>query len=255
MIRYVDDIMQTVLSTLVSQDNIYACRIACLLKSYGIGYPFLSFYIQTDENGNAVSAVSEYYSDMTVMLTQDSDIAELVQFLEMRGFSSVLSEKKLFPELPCEEGVVMRLENRERLLNARCHDKLILNIQPDPGKIWRLLKSCEDESFHVPEYEDFLPDMSHKIRHGTALCASAEYQSRTVGTAMTVAQSESCAVIGAVCASKELQRTGIGSFCMRELCCRLGGRTIYIMRSRDENEGFYSSLGFENRESFYITKR
>ena len=251
MIRYVDEEYKDELARLVSGDDIFACRIACLLDSYGTGYPFLCFYVQTDDDGRAVSAVSEYYSDMTVMLTEHSDTAELSEFLPMRGFSSVLAERPLLTQLPCEEGVIMRLADRERLFSLSPCGAADIETQPDLRELWRLLKSCEDESFRVPAYEEFLPDISHKLRHGTALCAAAVLDGRPVGAAMTVAQSSRCAVIGAVCVKKEYRRRGLGSLCIRELCSRLGGREIYIMRDRNKNEDFYRSLGFENAGGFY----
>ena len=255
MIRYVDDALRAELYGFVLRDDIFACRIACLLESYGTGYPFLCFYIQTDENGRAVSAVSEYYSDMTVMLTERSDITELEEFLSMRGFSSVLSGRPLISGLPNEQGAIMRLADRERLFSVRSDADMVFLPQPDLRELWLLMKSCEDDSFRPPEYEDFLLDASHRLRHGSASFAAAAFGGSAAATAMTVAQSSRCAVIGAVCVKKEYRRRGAGSLCIRELCSQLGGRDIYIMRDRNKNEDFYRSLGFENAGDFYITRK
>ncbi len=253
MIRYADSSMCYRLSEFTSCSDIYACRIACLLESYGTGYNFLNFYIQTDISGAVTSAISEYGSDMTAFITDRSDTDELAEFLYARGFSSLLCSKRLFPEFPFEQGIIMKLADRKEPSSLKSLTNADITSFPSLEKVWQLLKSCEGKGFSVPCYEDFLLDMSHKLRHNTALCKAAVIDNRIIGTAMTVAMSESCAVIGAVAADKGFRRMGIGSYCMKALCDELTGRDIYIMRSIGENETFYSSLGFENTGSFYIS--
>ena len=51
MIHFTDENALPSLRRFLKQQSIFACRISCLLQSYGILYDFLSFYIQTDENG------------------------------------------------------------------------------------------------------------------------------------------------------------------------------------------------------------
>ena len=86
--------------------------------------------------------------------------------------------------------------------------------------------------------------MSHKLRHGTSKCIAVEYKGEYAACAMTVAQSASSAVIGAVAVKREYRRLGFGSLCVSELCRMLGNREIFIVRLKDRNKEFYEQLGF-----------
>lgn len=218
---------------LVSKADINACRIACLLESYGTGYDFAKFWIQYDDSGKPVSAAARYYSDITLFTSEDSDIDELKEFIGITGGSRFKND----------DSVVMRLASRENIRTA-VKDGAEMIPSPDLNRVYRLLESCRESGFDVPRYEDFILDMSHKIRHGTALCAAVEYQGEYVSCAMTVAQSESCAVIGAVAVKKGSRRLGFGSACVSHLCEMLGSREIFIVRLKDRNREFYERLGF-----------
>lgn len=251
MISYVYDNNLFMLENFLNgQKNIYACRISCLLKSYGLNYDFASFHIQTDDSGNVTAAFGKYYSDMTLCLTENSDTGELSEFISFSGFSSLLCGKTLPIVNTYESGTVMELKvsATEQILPQGT----VFDFSPPLKDLWTLLKSCEGEDFAVPEYEDFLIDTSHKLRHDTAHCIAAKSGKQFISAAMTVAESDYCAVIGAVATDKNFRKCGSGSACVAELCGRLRNKTVFIMRDENKNEKFYASLGFENTGKFYI---
>ncbi len=267
MIYFVDHERSNDLKVFVRQRNIYACRIACLLESYGTEHDFARFWLQYNDMGEVVSAVASYYADASVLLTDKSDLQELAELIEMMGCASVLSRVPLFKEKgEADSGIVMSLcEDRisDKLSYKSTAPEMKIIHEPDISMVYRLLKGCSGEGFEVPAYEDFLLDMSHKTRHGTALCTALMYEGKLISAAMTVAQSKECAVIGAAATDKAYRGHGCGSICVRELCTRLTemyrspGHTdmknrIFIMRSRDRNESFYNKLGFVNIESFSL---
>ena len=264
MIYYVDHERINELKDFVRQRNIYSCRIACLLESYGTNHDFARFWLQYNDKGKVVSAVASYYGDSSVQLSEQSDVQELAELVEMMGCASVLCSRPLLAgESEC--GIVMSLCEDEKKDAVPSGEMQIVH-EPDISMVYGLLKSCSGDGFEVPAYEDFLLDLSHKIRHGTALCTGLMYKDRLISSAMTVAQSEECAVIGAVAAEAEYRGRGWGSVCVRELCTRLTERyrsmghphtknRIFIMRSKDRNESFYKKLGFINAEEFYIQRR
>ncbi len=253
MISYVDNNNLSMLEEFLSgQNNIYSCRISCLLKSYGLGYDFAGFHIQTDEAGNVTAAFGKYYSDMTVCLTESSDIDELSEFLSVCGFSSLLCGAVLPIGGSFDSGMIMEL--KKPVPQKALPDGMRFDTAPPLRDVWTLLKSCEGRDFEVPEYEDFLIDMSHKLRHGTARCIAVQSGQEITASSMTVSESDDCAIIGAVASQKAHRRIGIGSACVTRLCSELRNRTVFIMRDENKNESFYNSLGFENRERFYIYK-
>ena len=243
MICYVDVEEVNDLRKIIYVKNIYACKIACLLESYGLQYDFAEFWIQY-ENDMPVTAISKFYGDMTVYATDKTDFDELKEFFMITGFSSVLCEKEIFPD--SYSGIVMEKISENADVKAE--------VNPNLSEVYRLLESCKSDNFEVPSYKDFILDMSHKIRHETALCVGVREGEKLVATAMTVAQSETCAIIGAVATDKNYRKWGYGSQCVKALCHLLNGRKIFIMRDESENECFYKSMGFENKGKFYIKR-
>ncbi len=243
MIFYIDSGKIEDLLKLVCAENIYTCKIACLLESYGLQYDFAEFWIQY-ENDMPVTAISKFYGDMTVYATAQTDFDELKEFLEMTGFTSVLCEKEIFKD--SYSGIIME--------KISANTDVTAEINPDLNEVYRLLESCKSDKFEVPGCEDFILDMSHKIRHNTALCVGIREGEKLIATAMTVAQSKTCAIIGAVATDKNYRHSGYGSQCVNALCHLLNGRKIFIMRDESENECFYKSMGFENKGKFYIKK-
>lgn len=243
MICYVDVEEVNDLRKIIYVKNIYACKIACLLESYGLQYDFAEFWIQY-ENDMPVTAISKFYGDMTVYATAQTDFDELKEFFMITGFSSVLCEREIFPD--SYSGIVMEKISENADVKAE--------VNPNLSEVYRLLESCKSDNFEVPSYKDFILDMSHKIRHETALCVGVREGEKLVATAMTVAQSETCAIIGAVATDENYRYSGYGKKCVQALCHLLNGRKIFIMRDESENECFYKSMGFENKGKFYIKR-
>ena len=240
MICLVDHHRLADLRQLSLQEDPYACRIACLFDSYGLSYDFARFWVQYDTNGQATAAIVRYYDAVTAALTDNSDREELTGFLQVIGFGSLSAPEPLLPGQE-EAGVLMRLV---RPADApELSDDLVLNDQPSLNGVYRLLESCRDE-LNVPPYESFLLDMSHKLRHGTALCITLEKDGVPIACAMTVAQSETCAVIGGVAVHRQFRRRGYGTACVTELCRRLSGRSVLLVREPHRNRAFYEKRGF-----------
>ena len=191
-----------------------------------------------------VTAISKFYGDMTVYATDKTDFDELKEFFMITGFSSVLCEKEIFPD--SYSGIVMEKISENADVKAE--------VNPNLSEVYRLLESCKSDNFEVPSDKDFILDMSHKIRHETALCVGVREGEKLVATAMTVAQSETCEIIGAVATDKNYRKLGYGKKCVQALCHLLNDRKIFIMRDESENECFYKSMGFENKGKFYIKK-
>lgn len=253
MIKYVDMSLADDLKSVCGDNNIYSCRIMCLFNSCGLNFDGIQFWVQY-HNEIPVSAISKYNTDITVMLTDSSDITELAEFLKVIGFDSVLSDRVIFGDKPYSTGVIMALaKDTGNFVENRIFDDCKVTDNPNLNDVYELLSSCRDDDFSVPTYEDFILDTSHKLRHGTAECSAVFCHNQCISYAMTVAQSDTCAIVGAVATDKKYRRRGIGSLCVRALCKKLQNKEILIMRNKNKNEKFYHSLGFENIGEFIIS--
>lgn len=250
MIYFVDERRFADLKSFCTIQSIYSCRIMCLADSYGLKFDFVQFWLQYNESGKVISAISKYDNAVTVQKTENSNISELTEFLGIIGFTSILSDICFFDNEKATDGIIMELVNPKR--KNISNTEIIVN--PDLNEIYKLLTECQSEKFVVPKYEDFLLDMSHKIRHNTALCVAVRNKGDLVSTAMTVAQSDNTAIIGAVATVPKFRKYRFGGLAVLSLAEMLKNRKIFIMRDKDENGDFYKSLGFEDKGKFIISK-
>lgn len=241
VIRPVDNDNLKAFRILSNMPDPWACRIACLYESYS-GYEGLAqFAVQEAESG--LSAVlSKYGADFTVFALPSADRTEIENYIKMSGYGSVHGNITLFYE--DTEGTVMKLTDRIKLFSDKPTVTDITLSYPDIKEIYRLMKECEDESFIVPRYEDIVVELSHRLRHGTALCCRADTDGKTVSFAMTAALSETAAVIGSVCTAPSYRRKGLAKGCICEIVRRLDGREIFIICAK-KNIGYYQGIGFD----------
>lgn len=232
--------------------DIFACRISCLYESYSEYEGIVDFWVQYNENGTASSVISKYSSAVTAFCTDGADTGELENFVNAVGFSSFECNLPVLSDRP--SGVIMKLDRN--LYSAENIEQVSINTSvPDYKSIYRLLDSCRSESFTVPSYEDFLIEFSHRLRHGTSQFCCIEKDGIPLAFAMTAAISANTALIGSVCTAKNARCHGFGGACVCRLIEMSGEREIYIIRAENENESFYSNLGFKNAGDYFCSIR
>lgn len=117
-------------------------------------------------------------------------------------------------------------------------------------EIHALLCECETETFIPPEFEPFYMDLSHRIRHNTALAAGIRQAGTLVSCAICIAHTADRAIISAVAVKPEQRRQGLGHAVLLSLLSQLEQEKIYIFRAHNENENFYRSYGFTSIGQF-----
>lgn len=250
MITFADARTERQLAAFTDSGSIYACKIACLLASYGTAYDFCRFWIQTNADGDITAAISKYGSDTAVCAADGCDINELAEFLDVMGYSSVFCPpcmQAVTDPLRTVGGTIMRFSGAA--LHTAVSAGADIVTAPDLRDVYALLKKCDGNGLDVPAYEDFLPDVSHRLRHHTALCHAVIYGGSIAAAALTAAQSERAAIIGAVAVAPGFRRKGFGTAVVQSLCCALGRRTVYIIREPHKNAEFYRKQGFISMEN------
>ena len=138
--------------------DIFAAKIAALIKAYGTDYDFCKAYA-----GKGV-VLCKYYG--AVVLTRhgslsDGDYDELAGFLSAVGFSEILCGAKTAQRLNMRLGLNIRYGRLYRYGGEKAEMPDGLEINPPLDKVYEVLKS----SFEL-KYEDWYADASHGIRHG-----------------------------------------------------------------------------------------
>ena len=237
MIRYVTGETLPALLKFCRGDP-FGCKIASLARAYGLETPFAGFWLQTEEN--TITAALSRLEDAAVLFAPgQADWEEWESFLSTLGVSAVQcrAELPLFADWERGQGIIMKLCAPLRAEREE---------EPALADVYHLLASCDGPGFHPPPFDQFYVDMSHRVRHKTARVRGVWEGETLVACAMTVAETEADALLGAVAAHPAKRRSGYGGRAVRALCAELlqENKEIFLFRSETENQAFYERLGF-----------
>lgn len=221
----------------ISADTPFGCRIRSLADAYGVGEPFVQFWVQ--DGGSALAKL-----DDAVVL----EAGETAGWEELAGFLRALGAKALsctgeaaagLGFLAASDGEIMAASG---ISDRECYADAELN--PGLREAYALLCAAKSESFVPPEFEPFYMDVSYRIRHGAALSAGIRAGGELAAFALCSSMTERAAVVSAVAVSPERRRRGLGRSVLAALAGEVRREKFYIFRADGENEAFYRSLGF-----------
>ena len=138
--------------------DIFAAKIAALIKAYGTDYPFCKAY------AGRGTVLCKYYGDIVITRhgsLSDGDYDELAGFLSATGFNQILCGVKTAQKLNMGLGVKISYGCLYRYGGEKVELPENLEVNPPLDKVFEVLKS----SFEL-KYEDWYADASHGIRHG-----------------------------------------------------------------------------------------
>ena len=186
----------------------FACRVCALCRSYAPSLPFVDYWLTADEAGQVNGAIARNGASFLLYMTDKSELREVASFLHMAGAAQVLCNGRFLLEGFAREktGPVM--------------------VTKQPAAV--------------------TADVSHRLRHGTLRLCGTNANGALASVAMTVAESEDCAVLGAVACHPDHRRRGLGTAAVSALVNRLvsEGKTVYLHRARGVSEAFYRRMGF-----------
>ena len=207
-------------------------------------YPFADFWIQKQEEaGQPTAYLSKMDGVITLFVHENADFDELCMFIKMIGARCIMCHASCAEQLhitPIRTGTIMKW-------NTHLIEQTNRTVSPNLHQVYSVLQACSSKAFQVPEFEPFYLDMSHRIRHGGATAVGYEKEEKIIACAMTVAETERAAIIGAVAVLPEYQRQGIGTSVVQSLlyrCMVKYQKHIYVYCNSKENALFYRTIGF-----------
>lgn len=212
----------------VCHGTAFGCKLSAVARAYGFGLDFARFWVG---EGAAYGLLD---GELSVAGTP-GDMQEARAFLDMLGPGSVFCEDRLAGGLGLavsEEGAVM-----EKPVPDGEGESF-----PVPGlrEVWELLGRV---GMRV-DFEPFYLDMSHRIRHGTALALGEYRAGELAGCAVVPAIADGCAVLSALAVREDCRGEGVGSGLIRKAERALPGKRLYIFRESGKNRRFYERSGF-----------
>ncbi len=220
-------------------------RIMTYHNSYhGTKYNFLDFWLQKNSMGKPLCAICRYYSTL-IICGERCDENELHDFVCMLSPEKIMCDREYnFPHrYVCLSGEIMVC--REVLPIAR-ETHIIHRSLSDMSylrKIYDLLCRTDDR-ISPDSFEEYLLDMSHKIRHAAAEVYSIYDKNTPISTAAVTALSDTVAVVGCVATDFENRNKGCASALVHYITEKhlRQGREVFLQRER--YIGLYEKIGF-----------
>ncbi len=219
-----------------------AAYIRMRVTAYGVDKPFSTVYV--DENGcclsildgNGVMAgnVPQNAAEWTVFLNGLADLKTLLA-----------PETLLCAVLPFENGKTAVLSVMRYTGNFETPSDAVL--LSSPRAVHPLLCAAFGED-DIPPFDSFYVDTAYRLRHGMCHIAAIEGESALLSAAMTVAETQDAAVIGAVATLPQHRKKGYAAMCLQALIQTLRaeqpGRAVYILPKDVSLQRFYENSGF-----------
>lgn len=215
-----------------------ALRICALKRAYGLDVPFIRFF--ADEEGSIAAVMDGFcVAHFAAQVTEEWCI-----FFRMNpDIHTIHSDEPAITfiankfQLPYECGLIWRLENassENTLQETKAQDVPLRDL-------YRLLSDVFDD---MTPFDGWYVDVSHRVRHGCCHIAIASEDTRMVSAAMTVAETETAALIGGVATLPDYRRRGAASRCIRDLIAALPQKELFIAPSDDDAARLYKTFGF-----------
>ena len=234
----------------ISESNPFACRIISLYTSYGPSLSFVDYWMIVDDtDGKCTGAIARSGTDFILFLTENSNIDEISSFMRVAGASTVICSGRYKLDLFGYKSVTGPILSRNTV--SENNNKIEVRV-PEIKEAYSLIVNSADENFTPPLFDDFYVDVNHKLRHNTMRLFGVYEENKPAAVAMTVAESKSGAVIGAVACLPELRNKGYGSYIVNYLTDILvsEGKCVYVHRAENANKTFYKNLGFSQIDTW-----
>ena len=248
MIRYLETIPPEELEELCSfcASDVFGVKALGPVLSYGTGYDFVSAWEQRDGEGTRTAFLSKYYGTVTVCAVEGADREELEAFFGVIGCDALLGPEDLLPSFAAEgeAGPVMGLPRGDACIAEAVPVSDGITLEKD-GRFRDFYDVLADSDPDWPtgSYEDFLTDLSHRVRHGTAHTAVLYRDGVAAATAAVLAQLPDAVLLGAVATRPAFRGNHCATTCIRTLCDDNKDRTVFLL-CRPEKQAFYEHLGF-----------
>lgn len=228
----------------VSDNNPFACRIISLFTSYNPELAFVDYWLVLDDEKNCKGAIARSGTAFIIFINDQGSIDEVSSFMRVAGATNILCDAQYELDI-----FGSRVSTGSVLVKATVSDSQndVEFVVPDARSVHDLLIRCEDENFSPPPFDDFYVDVNHKLRHNAMRMYGINGDDKLVAVAMTVAESEKGAVLGAVACDPDYRKNGYGSAVVNYISDILvsEGKTVYLHRAENSNISFYQNLGFD----------
>ncbi len=197
-------------------------------KAFGNSSLENDFWVQS--NGDKITAVISMDGGSMNIWCDSPD------YKELREFISVLSPAVIFTEYENAEPLGIKCERIRNMLTFKTEKTAELSCDFILQELYDKLSLGSDVDIHLPSFEVFAPDVSHRLRHGGAVSTVSEY-----GAALAFLF-DGGAVMSGIALSPEYRGKGLGKTLLLSLLSAIDGD--FFVAANDINKNFYLKNGF-----------
>lgn len=166
---------------------------------------------------------------------------------ELREFIAALCPTVIFTEYENAEPLgITPLRIRNMLTKKACFSPFEVE-DFSLRELYDRLDSGSDVDIHLPDFEVFAPDVSHRLRHNAARAVVKEY-----GAALGFTYFGG-AVMSGIALSPEFRGKGLGKALLSALLSRCDGD--FFVAANEQNTKFYLRNGFEVKNKICFGKQ
>ena len=220
-------------------DSDAAVKIAAQVRAYGLSRPFLRAY--AGEGGSVLSVL-----DGAATLYPGQDADEALLFVRMSpDVGSLRTDAPTAGRFAASIGVTAVIGVTMEYRGDPVAIDPVGSLTPRDA--YPLLLAVFGET--LPLYDVWYADVSHRLRHGVCRIAGVTEQGQAVSCAMTVAETETAWVIGAVATHPDFRGRGYASAAVRSLVAegQAQGKRVLISPKNEAARALYERLGFAAR--------
>lgn len=217
-------------------DNECLVRILGLRATYGSNASFIQYF--SDGEGGLMSLMDGVAVLHLAELTEEWEV-----FLGMNPNLTVIH---------CSDTIGRALLNNGQW-HGRVGDVMVyqgdiptdmekaVNCTPHLPTVYELLK---DHFPGISPFNSWYPDVSHRVRHGHCHISVIQEEELVISTAMTVAETDSAAILGQVATHPAFRRRGLAGTCIKSTIFQCKGKCLYILPIGEVARKLYEKLGF-----------
>ncbi len=225
----------------ICSHDVFGTRIEAYYDTYDKKFDFLKIWIQLDENGNPLAAVSLMDNDMTVTCRDNADFDELEIFIKMTDFASLQCGRDILKRLNIKESLWGYVVSYDEIMPVK-NDNIDFSV--DYKEMYSLISSVK--LLGVGEYLPWLSDITYRVNHGTAVTASVTENGTLSACAAALFITDKSALLGAVATNPQCRGRGLGGSLVKILGNKMleSGRRVELLCKNDSIVEFYKSAGF-----------
>lgn len=227
--------------------DVFGTRIACLYGCYSTDYDFVKFWVQTDDDGKIISAISRLDGDATLSTT-GKNAAELNEFFDIVGFRTIQCESSVARLMKREAAVNGFVVEYEKNQNQAV--KLKMNSEFRPKEVYDIIKNAG--LLGVGEYLPWLSDITFRMNRNAASVLTACDNGRTVACAMKLFITDTAVLLGAVATRPEYRGRGYAGTLVTRLAESENRKRVELLCKNDSIVEFYKSIGFKVKNEWSI---